>query len=445
MKQVFMVVLFFIGGKLCIAQNEHTFYLHFNSTKHFLTKAHTTHLDSLMATFAQKSIESIQITGHTDWVGSVDYNKRLSQKRAEATRDFLADKVGALSTVSFYGEEKPVADNAIEKERVKNRRVEIIVKLKPVVNEGPKLTENIVPETSCKERDTLYESPGGAQVYLSSCCLPNGLTVDDIEINVTEALTPQQMRATRTTTRDTNRNCLVSGGMVYVSITNKKTGKPIEKIGDSCMVVRIPAPTPDPEMDFYLSNNQGKSWEKSAKGNMKIENINGKSFYSFSGIGNIGRGIGFNPDKLAVVPLLPFVAVAAGLSAITDKILKYWKPGYIKTKGIKQSEGYISTDSSILEAKYIKNKVLEVNDCGCMPEGQQVVSVYGQKRIKGKLKYMVYNDYRYKLKVRRLFGVFGPRRYVIRRKDWVVVNNYSEVQRILQARPGEGKVRFAKK
>lgn len=72
----------------------------------------------------------IQITGHTDGIGTKKYNKKLSEKRAEAVKRWLvARHYRKDSEVSVYGdgEEKPVADNKSAAGRARNRRVEIVL------------------------------------------------------------------------------------------------------------------------------------------------------------------------------------------------------------------------------------------------------------------------------------------------------------------------------
>lgn len=70
---------------------------------------------------------NIEVAGHTDNRGSDDYNMKLSQQRAETVRDYLISKGIAADrlTAKGYGETKPVADNATEEGRFKNRRVEL--------------------------------------------------------------------------------------------------------------------------------------------------------------------------------------------------------------------------------------------------------------------------------------------------------------------------------
>ena len=72
-----------------------------------------------------------EVQGHTDSVGSADYNQSLSERRASAVLDWLAGHgvdPGTLTTAGF-GATRPVADNATAEGRQANRRVEIIVHL----------------------------------------------------------------------------------------------------------------------------------------------------------------------------------------------------------------------------------------------------------------------------------------------------------------------------
>lgn len=71
----------------------------------------------------------LDIEGHTDSTGSDELNQRLSEQRAEAVQQYLANQgleAGQLSAKGL-GKSMPVADNATAAGRQKNRRVEIIV------------------------------------------------------------------------------------------------------------------------------------------------------------------------------------------------------------------------------------------------------------------------------------------------------------------------------
>ena len=70
---------------------------------------------------------SVVIEGHTDNVGSAAYNKRLSERRAQAIKNFFI-KAGVDSyrmKAVGYGFSKPAASNETEEGRAKNRRVEL--------------------------------------------------------------------------------------------------------------------------------------------------------------------------------------------------------------------------------------------------------------------------------------------------------------------------------
>jgi outer membrane protein OmpA-like peptidoglycan-associated protein len=72
---------------------------------------------------------NLQVEGHTDSVGSDEYNQQLSEHRAAAVRDFLIEQGVADSAVTArgFGKTQPVASNDTAEGRQKNRRVELVV------------------------------------------------------------------------------------------------------------------------------------------------------------------------------------------------------------------------------------------------------------------------------------------------------------------------------
>src|SRR5262245_14517112 len=76
---------------------------------------------------------SLTVVGHTDNVGSDDYNQKLSERRAHSVAEYLErKKVDPVRLgVSGKGEAQPIASNNSEGGRQQNRRVEIYVE--PVV------------------------------------------------------------------------------------------------------------------------------------------------------------------------------------------------------------------------------------------------------------------------------------------------------------------------
>jgi len=83
-----------------------------------------------LVTFLQKYPErQVMIEGHTDSVGSESSNLDLSQRRADAVRNFLIQNgVDASRIMAYgYGEASPIAPNTSEAGRLQNRRVEVII------------------------------------------------------------------------------------------------------------------------------------------------------------------------------------------------------------------------------------------------------------------------------------------------------------------------------
>ncbi len=70
----------------------------------------------------------MQVEGHTDNAGTKETNAKLSQARADAVRAWLVSNGidTARLTAKGFGDTKPVADNAIEEGRAKNRRVALV-------------------------------------------------------------------------------------------------------------------------------------------------------------------------------------------------------------------------------------------------------------------------------------------------------------------------------
>ena len=86
-------------------------------------------LDDLSAKVRGINLEVVIAIGHTDSIGTDEYNQKLSVRRAESVKAYLASK--GIEANRIYtegkGEKQPVADNRTGEGRAKNRRVEIEV------------------------------------------------------------------------------------------------------------------------------------------------------------------------------------------------------------------------------------------------------------------------------------------------------------------------------
>jgi OOP family OmpA-OmpF porin len=86
-------------------------------------------LDDLVSKTKGINLEVIIAVGHTDSVGSDEYNQKLSIRRSEAVKAYLVSKGVEPNRVytEGKGEKQPVADNKTAEGRAKNRRTEIEV------------------------------------------------------------------------------------------------------------------------------------------------------------------------------------------------------------------------------------------------------------------------------------------------------------------------------
>jgi len=87
-------------------------------------------LDRLIVFLKENSDKKVDLEGHTDSVGTDQYNQNLSERRAAAVKEYLTKRGVDTSriTTKGFGESKPIADNKTAEGRAKNRRVEIKVR-----------------------------------------------------------------------------------------------------------------------------------------------------------------------------------------------------------------------------------------------------------------------------------------------------------------------------
>ncbi|HEY0743158.1 MAG TPA: OmpA family protein [Chryseosolibacter sp.] len=108
-------------GTVAILQN-----IFFDVDKYELKGKSKTELEKISRFLADNRNVRVEISGHTDNVGSVAYNKQLSEKRAQAVYEYLVKNgVDPKRLVpKGYGSEKPVSTNENEVGRQANRRIE---------------------------------------------------------------------------------------------------------------------------------------------------------------------------------------------------------------------------------------------------------------------------------------------------------------------------------
>ncbi|AOE48979.1 OmpA family protein [Kangiella sediminilitoris] len=101
--------------------------LNFDTNKYAIKPEMVSEIAKVAEFLRQYPDVNAEIQGHTDSVGSNQYNQGLSERRANSVKDYLIDNFGIEATrltAVGYGEERPIGDNSTEEGRALNRRVE---------------------------------------------------------------------------------------------------------------------------------------------------------------------------------------------------------------------------------------------------------------------------------------------------------------------------------
>ncbi len=113
-------------------------------------------------------IRLVEIQGHTDWRGSDAYNKGLSQRRAESSRQYLITAGIAASRLRAvgYGESRPIASNSTVEGMSQNRRSEFVIlqsnagyTTKPSQAEVTEMQYQPIPDVNVKTDTVVAPTP----------------------------------------------------------------------------------------------------------------------------------------------------------------------------------------------------------------------------------------------------------------------------------------------
>lgn len=108
----------------------------FRSAESQLLSSAKVKLDQVAKALLAVSARNFIVEGHTDSRGSASYNQDLSQRRADAVRDYLVNRGYPAERIQARGMGKgsPIADNASPEGRANNRRVEIVIERESLIS-----------------------------------------------------------------------------------------------------------------------------------------------------------------------------------------------------------------------------------------------------------------------------------------------------------------------
>ena len=112
---------------LGLVMNLNSDYLKFDFDKAELHPADKELLSRIAGILMTSPDYTVSVNGHTDDVGTDEYNQKLSERRAQAVWDYLvkAGLPAGILTVTGHGKKRPLVPGTSEKARAKNRRVEL--------------------------------------------------------------------------------------------------------------------------------------------------------------------------------------------------------------------------------------------------------------------------------------------------------------------------------
>lgn len=137
-KFLFLSTLFLFSQNNLSAQTEevpnyYIYSIYFGGGSYLIDEEQISGLEEWLISIGAMDNQEISVHAHTDNIGSKQYNDWLSQMRSRAAiqqlliRNIPADRI----TTESFGELNPIYDNSTLEGRLKNRRVDIIIK--PVV------------------------------------------------------------------------------------------------------------------------------------------------------------------------------------------------------------------------------------------------------------------------------------------------------------------------
>lgn len=130
-----LVIFLWALSLFSLAQESSSQVVYFRSDSYQLDQRSCEIIDSISEQLRKHTDYTIQLYGHTDNVGTIEYNNELSQNRAVAVQNRFVLKNVPLDkiAISKFGELQPIKSNESKLLRAQNRRVEIRVTIQAVL------------------------------------------------------------------------------------------------------------------------------------------------------------------------------------------------------------------------------------------------------------------------------------------------------------------------
>ncbi len=239
----------------------------FHTDKYELTNESVNQLTDFIHQHLKTNDYEIKIEGHTDNIGDIAYNKKLSQNRAEEVRQFLIN-LGAkqkLININYLGELSPEKPNINDVYRGKNRRV-VVTLIRYQFDDVSELEEALNPDKTSihvinPTQENIIIGNKGVKILIEpkTFVYENGTTVnEDISFELTESLAFKDFVSSGLRTQTAN-DLLETDGMIKVA-AKTVSGKPVKIKQENPMLIAIPTENRQDNMEVFVSD-VGSEWE----------------------------------------------------------------------------------------------------------------------------------------------------------------------------------------
>ncbi len=269
MKNKYLLILLVTLSANCLHAKitEKSVVVNFETDKHELTAEHVVSLRAFITSISLSGDYELIIKGHTDQIGSADYNIHLSERRAQTITEHLinlgADE-GLLTTV-FRGEFELLQRSFNSSALGENRRVEVFYKLyefedlSELENELKQASITSVTMEADEEKIMVGNNGTFIKIKPKSFLTADGDTYDgEVRLTLTEAINMSHFMEHGLGTM-ADGQLLESGGMYKLEATNGQ-GEAILLDPSSPLLVGMPSTNMQDGMSVFVSSD-GLAWE----------------------------------------------------------------------------------------------------------------------------------------------------------------------------------------
>ena len=268
MKKTATLLVLALSLCICLQAKTTTKKIHilFDTDKYELNPTEIQKLNEFITSFPDDNNYEITISGHTDNRGSINYNKELSENRAEKVKAYFVKKGlhQNIINIQYLGELAPLKANISENNMQQNRRVEITLTYYYFENISElehaldvyKTNEYVINP----KKEHVLKGKKGVKILIK----PNTFISDDgsiIEESVTiefvEALDINDFLSSKLVTNSKGK-IIESGGMVKLTATTA-SGKSVKIDPKNPVSIAIPTTNRQDNMEVFLSN-EGSDW-----------------------------------------------------------------------------------------------------------------------------------------------------------------------------------------